>query len=160
VEQSRPFALSRVLLVESNAIIGLDLADELAGQGYEVAGPFACTTALQWLERDTPDLAVLDADLRSGTCVDLARELRARGVPILIFTCHDQKHALPEFSDLPWLPMPAAMEALCAALRVLPRRRQAMSRPQRARRFVGSRQGYTSQSPTGRERTAKNTAAK
>ena len=114
---------SRILLVQSNAIIGIDLADELDGCGYEVAGPFACDTALEWLETDAPDFAVLDGDLRSGLCVDLARALRARGVPILIFSSYGQKDALPEFGHLLWLSMPAPVEALHTALGVLSLRR-------------------------------------
>jgi DNA-binding response OmpR family regulator len=109
------------LLVESNAIIGLDLADELAEQGYEVAGPFTCAEALAWIKVDTPDLAVLDVALQSGICVRLARELRAREVPILVFSSYMPQHALPEFRSVPWLSMPAAMEALHSALLELSR---------------------------------------
>ena len=65
----------------------------------------------------------MDADLRSGICVDLARELRARGVPTLVFSCYDQNHALPEFRTLPWLSMPAPFTALHAALDLLALRR-------------------------------------
>jgi CheY-like chemotaxis protein len=135
---------SRILLVQSNAIIGLDLADELDGCGYEVAGPFACDTALEWLETDAPDLAVLDGDLRSGLCVDLARALRAHGVPILIFSSYDQKDALPEFSHLLWLSMPAPVEALHIALGVLSLRRGRIilpsGGPTSGPRAVGSRE--------------------
>ena len=110
---------SRILLVQSNAIIGLDLADELEAKGYEVAGPFTFDAALAWLETDAPDLAVLDGDLRSGICVDLARDLRAHGVPILIFSSYEQKHALPEFHYLPWLSTPAPVQALHTGLGLL-----------------------------------------
>jgi len=117
--QSTTFTSSTVLLVESSAIIGLDLADELERQGYGVVGPFACATALEWLKSATPDIAVLDVDLQSGSCVVLARGLRARNVPILVFSAHDQRHSLPEFQDLAWLSMPAPMSALDVALRSL-----------------------------------------
>jgi DNA-binding response OmpR family regulator len=110
---------SRVLLVESNAIIGLDLAEDLEACGYQVSGPFAAAIALEYLQGSTPDVAVLDADLRTGVSVDLTRALCARGVPMLIFSCYDQKHALPEFRGLPWLSMPASLETLHAALELL-----------------------------------------
>jgi len=117
----RPSTLSgaSVLLVESSAIIGLDLADGLEGLGYGVVGPFACADALQWLETATPDLALLDVDLRSGPCVTLAHRLRARQVPILVFSSHDRRSSLAEFHDLPWLSMPASLDCLDAALRAL-----------------------------------------
>ncbi len=115
----QPALRSRVLLVESNAIIGLDLAEQLEALGYTVSGPFAEARALEHLKASTPDLAILDADLRSGICVELARELRGRGVPMLVFSCYDQSNALPEFRNLPWLPMPAPITALHAALGLL-----------------------------------------
>jgi len=118
-----------VLLAESSAIIGLDLADGLEGLGYGVAGPFACMTALQWLETLTPDIAVLDVDLRSGPCLTLARELRARQVPILVFSSHDRTSSLAEFHDLPWLSMPAPISRLDAALRALVGERGSAPRP-------------------------------
>ena len=108
-----------VLLVESSAIIGLDLADDLESHGYAVEGPLACAAAAQWLETRTPDLAILDVDLQSGMCVALARELRAREVPILIFSAHDRAYALEEFRSLPWLAMPASKHALHSALHEL-----------------------------------------
>src|SRR5829696_8566195 len=117
--QSTTFRSPTVLLVESSAIIGLDLYDELERQGYGVVGPFACDRALEWLETGTPEVAVLDVDLQSGACVVLARGLRARNVPILVFSAHDQRHSLPEFRDLAWLSMPAPMSALDVALRSL-----------------------------------------
>ena len=123
MRRPQPALRSRILLVESNAIIGLDLAEELEACGYQVFGPLADATALERLTGTTPDIAVLDADLRTGASVDLARELRARGVPMLIVSCHDQKHALPEFRDLPWILLPAPFAALHAALEHLMLRR-------------------------------------
>jgi DNA-binding response OmpR family regulator len=107
----------RVLVVESNAVIGMDLADQLEEEGYTVAGPFACAVAAEWLQSNSPDLAILDLDLQAGRCVDLARTLRERAVPMLVFTAHDRRLAVPEFRNLPWLPMPAPSEAFSAAVR-------------------------------------------
>lgn len=147
-----------VLLVESSAIIGLDLAEELERLGYTVGGPLACAAALEWLATQTPAMAVLDVDLQSGSCVDLARALRARDVPILVFSTHDQRHSLPEFRDLPWLSMPAPMNALGAALAAvaagqpLGGRRHTAVQPGRMRdtgRGPVARKDGASESPTG-----------
>jgi DNA-binding response OmpR family regulator len=110
-----------VLVVESDAVIGMSLAEDLNEDGFHVAGPFACAGALGWLETGTPDLAVLDVDLQSGPCVDLARQLRDRGVPFMIFSSHDQSLALEEFRKVPWLSMPAYSRSLTDALRNLSR---------------------------------------
>ncbi len=113
---SRPFGARTLLLVEESAIIGLDLADNLEHEGYEVAGPFSCEAALTWVESATPDLAVLDVHLQSGFCVRLARELQRRGVPLVVHSSYNQIHALSEFQNLPWVQMPAAFSEVASAL--------------------------------------------
>jgi DNA-binding response OmpR family regulator len=113
---------SCVLVVEQNAIIGLSLAEDLEDQGYRVAGPYACAGALKWLQAHTPNLVILDADLQSGSCVDLARLLRLRGVPFLVFTSHERRYAAAEFRDVPWVMMPAEFRTLLNTLRSLPPR--------------------------------------
>lgn len=105
-----------VLIVESNAVIGIDVADYLEVEGYTVAGPFACEGALGWLSTHTPRAALLDVDLQSGACVDLARELHRRAVPILVFSAHDRRFALPEFRDVPWVPLPSPFTAIGSTL--------------------------------------------
>lgn len=109
-----------VLVVEQNAIIGLSLADDLEEQGYTVAGPLSCIGALKWLQACTPDLAILDADLQSGYCTEIARLLRARDVPLLVFSSHERRHAAAEFRNLPWISMPAEFGTLLRGLRNLP----------------------------------------
>lgn len=104
------------LIVESNAIIGLYLTDDLEDQGYVTAGPFACAGAVKWLAANTPNIAILDVDLQSGPCIELARELKRRGVPIIVYSAHEQQYALPEFHDVPWIPIPAPTETLRQAL--------------------------------------------
>ncbi len=117
--QCLPLTRPRVLVVASNAVIGIDLADELERLGYAMAGSFTCARAADWLVASKPDLAILDVDLRSGPCVSLVRVLREQGVPVLVYTAHDQRHALPEFKSLPWLTMPLPTSALHAAVRAL-----------------------------------------
>ena len=119
VEESRK--APNVLVVESDAVIGMSLAEDLNDDGFRVAGPFSCSGALGWLETGRPDLAVLDVDLQSGPCVELARKLRSRGIPFMIFSSHDQSLALEEFRKVPWVPMPAYSKTLTVALRNLSR---------------------------------------
>jgi DNA-binding NtrC family response regulator len=107
-----PHHPARVLIVENNALIGLDLADDLEVQGYGTAGPFTCAAALKWIEGNTPDVAILDVGLQSGLCVQLARELRRRTVPLIVYSAYDQSLALPEFRNVPWIPMPASRQIL------------------------------------------------
>jgi DNA-binding response OmpR family regulator len=104
------------LIVESNAAIGLYLADDLEDHGYAPAGPFSCAGAIKWLATHTPDIAVLDVDLQSGPCVEMARELKRRNVRVIVYSAHEQRYALSEFHNLPWVPLPSTMDELHKAL--------------------------------------------
>jgi DNA-binding response OmpR family regulator len=76
-----------VLLAEDEALIALALVDDLEAAGYRVAGPFhRCDNSLQWLEQETPDVAIIDVHLRDKSSVELARMLRERDVPFLVFS--------------------------------------------------------------------------
>jgi DNA-binding response OmpR family regulator len=120
--------LPLVLVLEDEAAISIELEDELAAAGYGVAGPFAtCAKAGEWLESETPDLAVLDTLLTDGSCKDLAAELTRRGVPFVVYSgsLHDP-NTTDEFMDAVWIEKPAPFRALLDALadlRVEPRRR-------------------------------------
>jgi two-component system, response regulator PdtaR len=106
---SRPL----VLVLEDVALIALNLQDELQDSGYEVAGPFTdCSAALDWLRTATPDIAILDATLKDGSCHSVASELNLRGVPFLIYSGYqDDQQLLPEFRHITWIekPVPAAV---------------------------------------------------
>ena len=119
--------LRQVLVVENELVIGLDLADSLARLGYAVAGPFGQTReALAWLGANTPDAAILDIGLADGSGVDVARDLRKRGVPFVVFSGASHKDALDrELSQTPWVEKPAALAHVLDALelaRAAPRR--------------------------------------
>ena len=67
-----------VLLLEDEALVALNLQDELQDAGYEVAGPFtACAAALEWLQTVTPAMAILDAALTDGSCREIALDVRS-----------------------------------------------------------------------------------
>ena len=100
-----------VLVLEDEAIIALNLQDELQDAGYRVAGPFTtCSAALEWLQTATPDAAILDAALKEDTCREVALELSHRAVPFLIYSGHREDHPLlAEFHHVAWIekPIPA-----------------------------------------------------
>ena len=121
----------RVLVVEDEAVIGLVMSEELFDYGYEVAGPFTrCADALAWLEGNSADLAILDFELKDGTCLPLARELHRRGIPFMIFSAGIP--ALQDAADLdgvPWIGKPASTETLLDALDRLTATSRSDSRP-------------------------------
>ncbi|MDO9428844.1 MAG: response regulator [Methylobacterium sp.] len=110
-----------VLLMDADALVGMDLEDTMERAGYRVLGPLATTLeALSLLERETPTLAIIDVVLRDGPCFVLVQELRRRGVPFLVHTgCEPNAPMAGEFLGAPWLNKPALstdVVTLCAEL--------------------------------------------
>jgi DNA-binding response OmpR family regulator len=102
-----------VLVLEDEALIALNVQDELQDAGYEVAGPFStCSAALEWLQTTTPDMAILDATLKDGPCREIALELSRREVPFLIYSGYQEdRQLLSEFDHITWIekPVPAGV---------------------------------------------------
>ena len=83
--QERP----RVLVVEDEFIIALDLSETVKDLGYELDGPYADrTNALEALEDDLPDCAILDVFTADGEVYPLADRLSEAGVPIIFHSGH------------------------------------------------------------------------
>jgi DNA-binding NtrC family response regulator len=98
------------LVAEDQALISLALEDTLEDAGLAVAGPFAsCQEALAWAEEHTPEIAIIDFQLKDGPCTKLAKELRRRGVPVIIYSGYPHGETIPpELDGLPWLEKPTA----------------------------------------------------
>ena len=103
-----------VLLVEDEALIALALTDDLESAGYRVAGPFhRSSDTLEWLQRQTPDVAIIDIHLRDGSSIDLARVLRDRDVPFIVFSGDKRDgHIADAFHDARWLSKPVGARQL------------------------------------------------
>jgi DNA-binding response OmpR family regulator len=103
-----------VLVLEDEALIALNVQDELQDAGYEVAGPFStCSAALEWLQTTTPDMAILDTTLKDGPCREIALELSRREVPFLIYSGYQEdRQLLSEFDHITWIEKPVPSEVL------------------------------------------------
>ena len=111
----------QVLVAEDVGAISIALEDALTDAGYGVAGPFAsCATALEWLDGHQPDLALLDAVLSDGLCIELARALRVRAVPFLVLSGNHPLYGFPpDLHDAPWMEKPVTYEQLVNGLTLL-----------------------------------------
>jgi DNA-binding response OmpR family regulator len=80
----------------------------IARAGFDIVGPFnRVSQALDWIENDHPDAAVLDIALWDGVSFDLAGELQRRKVPFLFYTSWDSLEVIPlELRDMPFLEKP------------------------------------------------------
>jgi DNA-binding response OmpR family regulator len=110
-----------VLVLEDEALIGLNLRDDLQDAGYRVEGPFTtCAAALEWLQVATPDMAVLDAALKDGPCREIALELTRCEVPFVIYSgYHEDRQLLAEFPHVTWIEKPVASSVLVEACQQL-----------------------------------------
>ncbi len=82
----------RVMIVEDQALIAMDLEASLHENGAEVA--CIATTAAQALaalDRMTVDAAILDFSLGDETSVDVADELELRGIPFVFASGHGEE---------------------------------------------------------------------
>jgi DNA-binding NtrC family response regulator len=105
--------LSRtVIIAEDEPLISMALEDEFTSAGWTVAGPFRdCCSARRWLNENSDDVAMLDAVLTDGLCVDLATDLHDRGIPFIVCSGTILDRSTPEeLRHATWLdkPMPAA----------------------------------------------------
>lgn len=78
----------RVMILEDDPFIALDMEGLVEEAGYDVLGPVASAkAALRLIANDNcPDCALLDFNVTGGTSEALARELDRRGVPYMFLT--------------------------------------------------------------------------
>jgi light-regulated signal transduction histidine kinase (bacteriophytochrome) len=87
----------RVMIVEDQPLIGMDLEAGLAENGAEVAClATSAAQALAALDHVAIDAAVLDFDLGQETSAGVADELELRGIPFVFATGHGAANVVPE----------------------------------------------------------------
>jgi DNA-binding response OmpR family regulator len=107
----------RVLVVEDEAILAIDIAEQLTQAGFLVIGPApSVAKALKLIMEVGCDVAVLDVNLRDETAEPIARELRSRRTPFLFLSAVSRDHLPSGFNDEMLLPKPARPAVLFAAL--------------------------------------------
>jgi CheY-like chemotaxis protein len=114
-----PLAGRRILVVEDEYLIAMDLKRWLRGAGVEVIGPVpSVDQALDLIEEGNAlDAAVLDINLGGGEVVyPAADRLSALGVPYLFATGDVRVHDDPAYRDRPRLEKPILDPELLRAL--------------------------------------------
>ncbi len=109
---------ARILVVEDESILAMDLENQLKREGCEVIGPVSREDkALRLLERDRPDGVVLDLNLNGKLATDLASVLVARQIPFVIVTGYGKRQFdIPALQEVPRLHKPIKGEELIRAL--------------------------------------------
>jgi AmiR/NasT family two-component response regulator len=111
----------RVLIVEDEFLIALDIEDALGELGCEIIGPAATVAdAMRLIEATPPDVAVLDVRLADGSTGPIAEELRRRQVPFVVLTGYERQQVTDELLRAsPMLAKPLQRGALAGTLRQL-----------------------------------------
>jgi CheY-like chemotaxis protein len=82
----------RILLVEDEVAISEPLAESLDREGFVTTVVATVTRARAFLERETPDLILLDVMLPDGDGRDLGREIRqSSDVPVIMLTARGEE---------------------------------------------------------------------
>lgn len=119
----KPLEGLRILLVEDEPIIALDLAQTLTDAGARVIGPaHNVAAALVLIDRSPPDVGVLDWRLERETSAPIAERLSALSVPFLF---HTSSRGQPELAhpDAAIIDKPTRPKKLIDAVKSLTNKR-------------------------------------
>ena len=125
--RGRPKGVARILVVDDDDSIRELLGMALRHVGFEVELAAACLDARNMIERNTPDLMVLDVMLPDGDGIDFCKRLRAGGLRSSVLfltardTTEDKVRGLTVGGD-DYLTKPFSLEELVARIRAILRR--------------------------------------
>jgi two-component sensor histidine kinase/DNA-binding response OmpR family regulator len=112
-DANAPLEGLRLLIIEDEPLIGLDFADMLKKAGAEVALPIGSEReALQVIERDHFDVALLDANLHGRSADQIAAALTRRNVPFIFVTGYGRQGVPASYGQAPVLAKPVSAEQL------------------------------------------------
>ncbi len=109
----------RVLIVEDEMLLALDLEEGLRDAGCEVVGPAgSLRSALRLVESSEIDAAILDVNLAGERVFPVAHILCERGIPFVFATAYSGSDELypSEVRDVPRLSKPYTVGQAVATL--------------------------------------------
>jgi DNA-binding response OmpR family regulator len=111
----------RILLVEDDLLIAMDMEDALRDLGCEIVGPYGrLSDAIDAAREEPVDGAIIDLNLRGELSFPLIEALRTRSVPCLLCSGYaDLPEMRNQLSGIPKLTKPCNHEALIAAMRAV-----------------------------------------
>lgn len=77
--------MASVWILENKPLIVMDLEDQLHMAGFNAVKILSsCADALGWLQNHSPNLGILDIELRDGACKAVAERLIDRDIPFVV----------------------------------------------------------------------------
>jgi DNA-binding response OmpR family regulator len=108
----------RVLVVEDDFLIAIDIGQQLANAGFEVVGPASSVAgALNLVAEAGCDVAILNVKLGDETSEPIARKLEAAGKPFVVLSGYPTERLPPLFNGATVLTKPCPTADLLAAVR-------------------------------------------
>jgi AmiR/NasT family two-component response regulator len=108
----------RVLIVEDEAAIALEIAATIESAGFKVVGPAGSVShAIQLIDRCGCDAAILDVELGRETAEPVALRLASRGTPFVTITGYARDQVPPAFRDELLIDKPLEPQRVVAELR-------------------------------------------
>ena len=122
--RSSDLAGSRVLIVEDELLVAMDLESMLVDEGFDVV-EIACTVAaaLDAVETHRPDAVMLDLNLDGEPTIAVAERLNSHDIPFVVATGFTGKRSLdPSLQRAPLVEKPWNQSDLLAKLSAVLRR--------------------------------------
>lgn len=109
----------RVLLLEDDLLLAMDMEDYLLDNGHQIVGPFGrISDALDAIKRNDLMGAIVDLNLHGELSFPVIEMLQERSVPVIVCSGYAE---LPEFKsrlkNLPLLPKPWDAKRLSKLMR-------------------------------------------
>ena len=119
----------RVLVVEDEAMIATLLESILADAGCSVVGPIGTVgRALETLECDKVDVALLDVSVNGRDAYPIADKLKERNIPMVFVSGFSQQNMPSRYRRYAYLAKPFEPEAILAMLESVLDRRKRVAR--------------------------------
>lgn len=110
----------RILVVEDEMLIALEIEDALRDLGCAIVGPAArLDEALQLAAEEAIEAAILDITIRGGHVYPVAARLAARGIPFLLASGYGNWALPADLQDRPRLTKPFLREDLQSQIKML-----------------------------------------
>ncbi|MDO9418492.1 response regulator [Pararhizobium sp.] len=110
--------MPKLLFLEDEPIIAMDLEAVLSQAGFDVHWFTTCRSASYWLENNQPDVALIDIELSDGTCVPIAELLIKRQIPFVVHSGYSShaNYVHEVFKRGRWISKPADYNGLVRIL--------------------------------------------
>ena len=92
--------MTKILLVEDDRAIISNLSEYLTGEGFTVDAVTGQTEAEYKIDRDPPDLLLLDVSLAEGSGFEVCRYAKQKDLPVIFLTASGEENSVVRGLDM------------------------------------------------------------